>query len=148
SYMTHRFEISFQGGGVIGGNMGEPDFGRCASATVAAGFSDGCNPNQDLNSANNDGLYESNITGIRTFQRSGGVQPGNGGLWGLRLGFNVNPRWQLEFIYNHAYGASSFTNGNIAADSVALLNGGFMSGGSPDHRGAFLDHAYGTPRGE
>src|SRR3954468_11455906 len=49
NWMTHRFEISFQGGGVIGGNMGKSSFGGCTSATtLVGGFTDGCDPNQNL----------------------------------------------------------------------------------------------------
>ncbi|HEX4804109.1 MAG TPA: hypothetical protein VFV14_11385, partial [Myxococcaceae bacterium] len=134
-----------------GGNMGRTDIGKCTSVgSLAGGFTDGCNPNQNLNIENGDGVYEQNLSGIRTFQRFGGIQPGNGGLWGMRFGFNVNPRWQIEFIYNHVYSGTSFTNQDLAQQRIALLNGGFQPccSGFSDHRLIYLDHAYGTPRGE
>src|SRR4051812_18354429 len=149
NWMTHRFMISFQGGGVIGGNMGKTDVGTCTSAgSLGGGFTDGCDVNQNLGTENSDGVYESNLSGIRNFQRFGGVKPGNGGLWGLRLGFNISPHWELEFIYNHVYTGTAFTNADIAQDRIALLNGGFTNSSAPDHRLIYLDHAYGNPRGE
>src|SRR6476469_7581055 len=70
NWMTHRFEISLQGGGVIGGNMGRTSVGSCKSAAnLGGGFTDGCDPNQNLDIENDDGIYEQNISGIRAFQR-------------------------------------------------------------------------------
>src|SRR5437016_3619614 len=46
-YMTHRFEISFQGGGVVGGNLGQTELGSCTSQTTTG--TDGCDINQALN---------------------------------------------------------------------------------------------------
>src|SRR5438270_5349292 len=99
NWMTHRFEISFQGGGVIGGSLGEPNTGGCTTAVT-----NGCDPNQflnhDLSNANGGvGVLPGLLGGLRTYQRYGALRPGNGGVWGVRLGFNISPRWQLEFVF-------------------------------------------------
>src|SRR3954469_256479 len=85
NWMTHRFEISFQGGGVIGGSIGEPNTGACTTAVT-----NGCDPNQFLNhdvSNGNGGvgILPGLLGGVRTFQRYGALRPGNGGVWGTRL---------------------------------------------------------------
>src|SRR3954462_9377224 len=147
NWMTHRFEISFQAGGVVGGSLGQADLGACKSSAIGTpAASDGCNPNQWLHSVDNmGGVYTGNTSGVRYFQRYGGIQPGNGGLWGTRLGWSVSPRWQIEFIFNHARTATSFTNESMARDQLAQITDIGFDG---DHRLQINNGWDGRPKGE
>src|SRR3954467_1683437 len=80
NWMTHRFEISFQGGGVVGGNLGQPHIGSCTS--TATNGVDGCDVNQTLNHDDTGtiGVYPGQMGNLRSFQRFGGIQPGHGGV--------------------------------------------------------------------
>ncbi len=147
NWMTHRFEISFQGGGVAGGNLGQPQNGRCISA--ATNGADGCDANLLLshNVTGTVGLYPEAMSGLRNFQRFGSVRPGNGGVLGLRLGFNVTPKWQLEFVYNHATTGTSFTNLNVANSALISYQSHGFPGDGP-HNETFINGFDGTPHGD
>src|SRR6267142_6488510 len=98
NWMTRRFEFSVQGGGAWGGNLGNPDHGSCTEAVA-----NGCQVNQGLNhDITGGGIYPSQLAGVAFFQRFGGVKPGSGAFLGLRAGFNLNSKWQIEFTWNHS----------------------------------------------
>lgn len=138
NWMTHRFEISFQGGGVVGGNLGEPDLGACKPAVTS-----GCDVNIGLSHRNNS-VYPATLAGLANFQRDGGIAPGNGGVWGLRMGFNVTPRWQLEFIFNHATTGTEFTNSNLLQQATAVFD---LNGFGANQRQLYYFDGDGRPKG-
>jgi hypothetical protein len=107
NYTTHRFEVSFQGGASVGGSVGRPDFGTCKE--LASG---GCDMNLPVGhrGPGGGGVYPGRMGGLRPFQTSGGVVPGNGNLLGIRIGVNVTPNWQVEGIWNHSRSDVAFTN--------------------------------------
>jgi len=99
--------------------------------------------NQSL-SHREDGIYPGRSGGIRVFQRFGGIEPGNGGLYGLRLGYSVTPAWQLEFIWNHASTGTSFINQEMIEPALVSQN----SERDFNRRdGAYINDGNGTPQG-
>jgi opacity protein-like surface antigen len=144
NWMTHRFEISFQGGASLGGNLGHSDFGSCKE--LVAG---GCNESQILGhfQTGTAGIYPLKLAGIREFLRHGGVKPGNGSVFGIRVGMNVNPNWGVEFIYNHSSNALSFTNQGML--DTAIGNFQQVSGGIDKARHLnYQDGAAGAAQGD
>ncbi|MFL6300400.1 MAG: outer membrane beta-barrel protein [Terriglobales bacterium] len=143
NWMSHRFELSIQGGGALGGNLGNPDHGSCKE-----GVPNGCEVTQSLNhDISGGGIYPSQLSGIRMFQRFGGVKPGSGAFIGLRLGWNFNPKWQLEFTWNHSRSDVAFDNQRLLDQNMAI----FVAGGTGNNlprTATFIGNANGKPRGD
>lgn len=117
-----RIEI----GGFFGGSFGH-DFGgqslSCAPL-VSAFVLQGCNTGANLiDRGTPGGIYPGNGGGpLKDFLATGGTTPGNGPLFGFRVGVDINPTWQVEFIYSYTRVDTSFTNLDQLLEAQRIFN--------------------------
>lgn len=126
-----RIEIGGFFGGAIGHQFGGPS-SRC-TALVARFVLDGCNTLRALGDrgAAPGGIFPGEGGDfLKNFLATGSVNPENGPLFGFRFGVDINPTWQVEFIYSYSRVDMAFTNlDQFLEFQRTFSNAGF--GGAP-----------------
>jgi opacity protein-like surface antigen len=114
SFRSGRFELGVNFGGSVGYSFGNSSV-HCAE-TVAGS----CDPNGTFVDKSGTGLLSSAFTpGITQFFQHSGFNPGSGPSAGARLGFLLNPSWEIEFQFNHVNAPVSFQNLGLAQQAVS-----------------------------
>ncbi|MFQ5926038.1 MAG: hypothetical protein ACE5MH_01240 [Terriglobia bacterium] len=99
-----RFEIGFHGGAGFIDRMG---FKGVCRAVVE----DGC--------VSDDGEFEAETTDIFMAGAGRGLTADSGLQFGLRFGFDLNSRWQLEFTWDHVLADLAFWDDALRVASIA-----------------------------
>jgi hypothetical protein len=122
---SDRWEISYFYGGAIGRQIGALHT-DCVKLT-ATFVLDGCNATQDLS----DRPAGSGVAGIfpgkggaqlKQFLTTGGVRPQKGPLNGFRLGFDIKPTWQIEFLVSYAQVDLAIDNREVLLSAQATFD--------------------------
>ena len=121
-----RFEFSFFFGGSVGHKFGSPST-SCIPLSAPTVL-DGCNPLGDIGDRSSTAAGPGGIfpgeggAELRNFLTSGSLDPQNGVLFGFRAGYDINPKWQVEFTYNYAQTDMSISNLAVLEEAQAIFN--------------------------
>jgi opacity protein-like surface antigen len=111
-----RLEIGINFGGTSGYSFGS----NHVSCSSTAG-TQSCDPT--LNFGHNNGgsgiLNTAFVPYLPEFFQTSRLTPGNGVTFGARVGWNINPTWQVELQYNHANVDIGWTKLSLARQAVA-----------------------------
>lgn len=121
---SDKWEFTVHFGFIRGDEIGAPS-GNCVAITTNA-----CNLTADFSHRGPIGTLPGRLSGAPGFLRHALNQPGSGPVFGLRVGYDVNPRWQLEFTYN--YGRADMKISNL--DQLAAIGVAFQSGSAGNDR--------------
>lgn len=119
--ITDRIEISFFLGGSRGQVFGAPSL-RCTSAAPSSSLANGCDPTlMSEAAAFSDSVFSDFGFGGSSpnFMINSALEPRQGPNAGARFGVDLNPRWQIEFLY--AYSAAHLNFNPDARDAIAKL---------------------------
>jgi opacity protein-like surface antigen len=95
---SNHWEIELHGGGVFSGTLGD-DTVACTDVITTT-----CNTIGFAIGPNGENVPTPLMGSLPQFMQNGQVHPGTGFNGGVRVGYDITPRWQVEFTwdYNHA----------------------------------------------
>jgi outer membrane protein W len=126
--------------GVYTGWSWNSSFGRDETECIPA-ITDGCSLDPQVITHRGNGIYPTTMGNLLAgYQTIGGVRPRDGWIWGIRVGYDVNPRWQLEFSYDYGTSRQQFTNQDLALGAFIQWCATFGVGCGP------TANAFGGPR--